>query len=231
MTRILLLRSVVIVMVILGLLMAFVTYAHFHSPKNIRCLQTDWGEDCWHATYSLLKEFTAVIIAIPAAWLAYCFNRRNSFLIVLNDLWKGMVISKNLCIKYTFDPSPSNYIDAWLSLSSSIDSMRSVYRNVNESEHNLGYFPFEPLHDMRKTLEALKRQLEDEGTKNSRKTLRSEARARLIDSWNGLRSRFLLEFGAPFPRRPIISRNFKDPRRLPPVAPTALASQPGMRSG
>ena len=213
MTRILLRRSVITVMVVLSVLMVIVAYAHFHSPSNIGCVRGVWGEPCWLATYSFLKDFSAVIIAIPAAWLAYCFNRRNSFLTTLNDLWKGMVTSKNLCVKYTLYPSTETYVDAWLSLSSSIDSMRSVYRNVGEDKSSIGFFPFEPLHDMRKILERLKIQLDDETTRHSRKQLREDARTKLLEAWDGLRSRFLLEFGAPFPSMPITTFGFQDERR------------------
>jgi hypothetical protein len=104
MTRILLLRYVTVTTVLLFTVILFAFYAYFHSSEELeQCLHVAWSHNqkCWFGTYTLLKEFSPIIIAIPAAWLAYCFNRRNSFLTSLNDLWREMVNSKNLCVKYT----------------------------------------------------------------------------------------------------------------------------------
>ena len=40
-------------------------------------------------------------------------------------------------------------------ISSTIDNMRIVYRNVGETDSLIGLYPYAPLHDMRRALQTL----------------------------------------------------------------------------
>jgi hypothetical protein len=98
-------------------------------------------------------------------------------------------------------PQPDDYTKAYRMIGSAIDKMRGVYRNVGEDEKHLGYFPYEPLHDMRKELEKLGLANTEEG--------RARARHAINRAWKAMRYKFLVEFETPEPTRPIVVRNYR----------------------
>lgn len=216
MTRTVLTRWLIAATVLMAAVMAFAIFARIHGAVDRPEALRPHSVAAWTAAYAMLASFSSIIIAVPGAWLAFCFNRRNAFLTTLNEVWREMVDAKNQCIRYTLAPSDATYAEAWLSLSSAIDGMRSVYRNVGESRTAIGLFPFEPLHDMRKTLEAAPARLA--AATGDKAVLRGEIQAELTDSWQALRAEFLRELGAPFPTHPITQRNYRDPRRTPAVS-------------
>ena len=170
--------------------------------------------------YAFQRDFTSVFISLAAAYLSYCIQQRVSFLSSLRELWRQMIAAKNALIAFTHDPTPTKqeFSDAIMELSLAIDQMRGVYRNVGESDAAIGRFPFEPLHDMRRTMEDLK-------WKDPSASRREKARAEIETAWNALRWKFLHEVSAPFPEEPIIAPRASDPRRhprdyaAPPAAP------------
>jgi hypothetical protein len=212
MTRKNLSRVLVLVTLYFAALLAVAVYARLHGAgaPGTETVPTLLG-----SLYSTFKDFSALLIAIPAAWLASCFSRRSAFLAKLDELWLQMVEAKSRCVRFTFEPTNDTYVEAWLSLSGAIDSMRSVYRNVKETKSEIGWFPYQPLHDMRGILQAGRAGLI--GGEPARKAAAQKAmRGELIAAWNGLRSKYLLEFGAPAPSEPIIGFNYVDPRRATP---------------
>jgi len=144
-----------------------------------------WKSD---SLYMVLKDFSSIIVAIPAAYLVYCFQRRQAFLVSLRDLWKEMVDAKGELIQYTNDSCPDQaaFGKAHDKLSKATDLVRGVYRNVGETERNIGLYPFEPLHDMRKCLDRL-------GFKSVTPDQQTQARLEFVSSWNALRREFLRE--------------------------------------
>jgi hypothetical protein len=210
MTRKNLSRVLILITLYFGALLALAVYARLQGagapgPESASTIPS--------ILYSTFKDFSALLIAIPAAWLASCFSRRNGFLARLDELWLQMVEAKSRCIKFTFEPTQATYVEAWLSLSGAIDSMRAVYRNVEETKSDVGWFPYEPLHDMRKILESGRGRLLAGGEPARKAAAQAKMRDELIAAWNGLRSKYLLEFGAPTPSEPITSFNYVDPRR------------------
>jgi hypothetical protein len=159
-------------------------------------------------SYSIIKDFTPLLISVAAAYLAYCFQRRQAFLVSLRDLWKEMVDAKNELVEYTYNAKPdqSSFRKAHRSLSKAIDLVRGVYKNVDETDKQLGLYPFEPLHDMRRSLEML-------GFVDVTHEKQLEARNEITRSWNALRYVFLKEFSTPEPPHPITEINAADPRR------------------
>ena len=127
----------------------------------------------------------------------------------MRDLWKELVEAKGELIEYTHNPEPdlATFSKANRVLSKSIDSVRGVYRNVGETEKDIGLYPFEPLHDMRKALDEL-------GFGDGGPDKRRAARRRFIRSWNALRFAFLEEFAMPKPPHPITAYGATDPRRV-----------------
>jgi hypothetical protein len=206
-TRATLLRSVLSVMAFLAALLALAIYSQARATTP-----GDIAAPFWIAVHGAIKDFTGLFIAIPGAWLAYCFSRRSAFLTILDGLWRNMVDAKGKCVRFGIDPTRDRLDAARTALSTTIDNMRSVYRNVGESETDVGTFPFEPLHDMRRTLELYARRFAT-APADALPALQQEFRAMIGDSWHALRCRFLKEFGAPLPADPITTSGFKDPRR------------------
>jgi len=159
--------------------------------------------------FQVIKDIVPLAIAIGAAYLAYCFQRRQAFLVSLRDLWKEFIEAKAELVEYTHNSEPDQmaFGKAHRTLSKAIDAVRGVYRNVGETDEAVGLYPFEPLHDMRRALQQL-------GWVESTPEKRTEARRRVIQAWNALRWAFLQEFSTPEPRHPITRRDAADPRRM-----------------
>ena len=78
--------------------------------------------------------------------------------------------------------------------------------NVGESSQKIGLYPFEPLHDIRKCLEALGFTELDARQK--------QAYIDKVDrAWDALRYCFLKEFDRPSAAYPIVEHFSEDPRR------------------
>jgi hypothetical protein len=155
-----------------------------------------------------IKDFIALFIALPAAYVGYCFQQRQAFLKNLADLWKLCIEAKGGLLTFTHleTPSADDFGKAHHSLSVAIDMMRSVYRNVGETSSVIGWYPYEPLHDMRRALDKL-------GWQGSSPEQRKAARDEVVSAWNSFRFRFLAEFPAAEPVHPIVERSTSDPRR------------------
>ena len=58
--------------------------------------------------YSTFKDLIPLLIAIPAAWLGYCFQRRQAYLKDVRELWSKLVASVQDAIQYTHLPAPEH---------------------------------------------------------------------------------------------------------------------------
>jgi len=107
--------------------------------------------------YELLKDVIPLLIVVLAAYFAQVLQQRATFVTSLRSLWTHLIEAKTALLRYTYDPIPTwkKYQDAYDSLSRAIDEVRSLYRNYGESKDYIGYYPYEPMHDMRKVLEDL----------------------------------------------------------------------------
>jgi hypothetical protein len=175
----------------MGLLLGLVAVAHF----SVR-------------VHAISKDFAAFIVAVAAAYLAYCFQKRQDFLVSLREVWHACIEAKADLIDYIDlpDPGQTDFRRAARSISVAIDMMRAVYRNVGETEHKIGLYPFEPMHDMRLALDGL-------GFTNLSPKKREEARQRIDNAWDTLRWSFLKEFSAPPPTHSVTKPRSIDPRR------------------
>ena len=165
----------------------------------------------WYGhVHAAVKDFSGLLIAAAAAYLSYCFSRRQAHLTSLRELWKQAVTAKGELIQYTHleEFTRERFGSAHSAISSTIDQVRCVYKNVGETDSRIGYFPFEPLHDMRRCLESV-------GFAGVTPTACAEQRAKMIVAWNAFRCAFLKEFQTPEPPHPIIERDASDRRRNP----------------
>jgi hypothetical protein len=159
--------------------------------------------------YGFGEDVFPLVVAVLATLLASWFQRRSIFIESLRRLWSGMIEAKIDLKDYARrrDRSEERYVQALGAISRSIDEVRGVYRNVGESDSAIGLFPYEPLHDMRKTLEGL-------GCEPYDKEASARSVEALDQAWNALRYRFLAEFDTPEPTSPVTTRGSRDPRRL-----------------
>jgi hypothetical protein len=57
--------------------------------------------------YATYKDLLPLLIAIPAAWLGYCFQRRTSYLAALRTLWENLIPAVQQAIHYTHLAQPT----------------------------------------------------------------------------------------------------------------------------
>jgi hypothetical protein len=91
--------------------------------------------------YTTYKDLIPLIIALPAAWLGYCIQKRNSYMQQLRSLWSKLVETIQHINQYTYIENPTKEQNALAcqKLSVVIDEIRCVFTNIN------GLYPFEPL--------------------------------------------------------------------------------------
>lgn len=158
--------------------------------------------------YDISRDFKEIAIALLAGYLAHAFQERSIFVRRLHELWSDIVNAKNEILQFTHDPVPTaaKFGAAHRILSQAIDDLRAVYANIGENKSRIGLFPFEPLHDMRRALDAL-------GWAGATEADRKLARQRVLRAWNAIRYNFRTEFNPPRPSRPITTWFSGDPRR------------------
>ena len=107
--------------------------------------------------YALFKDLILFWVAIPAAYLGYCFQRRSAFLLALRLIWSHMLESVNLARQYTLNNAPNqlDYASTLTQLSKSMDEMRGVYKNIKESPTQNGLYPYESLKQIHRDISAL----------------------------------------------------------------------------
>ena len=149
-------------------------------------------------TYRSIKDAIPLFIAIPAAWLGYCLQRRQAYLKDVRDLWSKLVPAVQDAIQYTHlkSPTQAEYAKALKALSVAIEELRAVFSNVGETQADVGLFPFEKI----KTIQSVVSRLgfDDTSTPEAARA----ARAEIIDSWKLLRYHFLSELERGIPARP-----------------------------
>jgi len=148
--------------------------------------------------YKTLRDLIPLIIAIPAAWLAYSFQRRQSYLKNVRDLYSHMVRATQDAIQYTHleKPSQEQFGNVQKSLSSTIEEIRAVFLNLGQTEERVGLYPFEGIKTIVGTLNGLG--FGDDLTAENRKA----ARDSIIEEWKELRKHFLSECARGIPINP-----------------------------
>ena len=139
--------------------------------------------------YNLFKDVFPIIMTFPIAYLGFCFQRRSNFQISLRLMWANIIHAVNSAILYTeYRVKPEKeYLRVLLALSKSIDEVRGVYSNINESKTDKGSYPFESL----KSIYTIIEQLEPKDTDTEKM---KEANAKIKTHWQTIRKTFLAEF-------------------------------------
>lgn len=147
--------------------------------------------------YATFKDLVPLIIAIPAAWLGYCFQRRQAYLKDVRDLWSKLVVAVQESVQYTHlrAPEQAEYGRVLKSLSVTTEELRAIFANVGEAEGRVGLFPFESIKEIHGKVSAL-----GFGDQFKPETA-AKARQEIVILWKKLRSHFLSELERGVPAR------------------------------
>jgi hypothetical protein len=161
------------------------------------------------SNYAVFKDLIPFMIAIPIAFLGFCFQKRANYTQALRPLWSNLIISVNTAIQFTHQNTTTQkeYGESLMLLSASIDEVRGVYKNIKTGTDGIGYYPFESLKSIHKIISEL-------GFGDTDKAKFDEARMHIKHNWKNLRQTFLLEFDRPEPTvfdSPYISTRKKSP--------------------
>ena len=139
--------------------------------------------------YETFRDLIPFILAIPAAYLGYCFQQRGSYLESLRLLWSKLVYAVNQAVFYTYkaDPSCDEYTEILMSLSIVIDEIRGAYRNLGERLGKAGVYPYEPV-------KVIYNEINDLGFGTLHEDRRTASRATIMEQWKLVRESFLSEF-------------------------------------
>ena len=148
--------------------------------------------------YTTYKDMIPFIIAIPAAWLGYCLQRRSSYMQQLRLLWSTLIKAVQAASQYTHLECPTieQFSETLCCLSAAIDEVRGVFMNIDEGENKIGLYPFEPI----KNILFL---VSDLGC-NKKLTYeeRKAARDKIFALWADVRKELLKEFDREIPTFP-----------------------------
>lgn len=145
--------------------------------------------------YSTFKDMIPFVIAIPAAWLGYCLQRRSSYLQQLRTLWSRLVEAIQRGTHYTYldNPTKEQHAEVLRSISVSIDEVRGVFTNLNENDTNIGLYPFEPIKDIYGLIQDLGY------AHDTPKGKRDKIREKIFALWQEARRELLKEFDREVP--------------------------------
>jgi hypothetical protein len=154
------------------------------------------------ALYDYLKDMALVFVTVVAAYLANVFQKRQQFITALKEEWRDILRAKSAAFTLTQleKPTLEQYLSAFCALSETIDNMRTVYGNIGETEALIGYYPFAPLHDMRRALQTLDPRKASDATAEERRL----ARDAILQSFYALRESFLDELDLEAPDKPVL---------------------------
>lgn len=146
------------------------------------------------SNYAVFKDLIPFMIAIPIAFLGFCFQKRANYTQALRPLWSNLIISVNTAIQFTHQTTTTQkeYGETLMLLSASIDEVRGVYQNIKTGTDGIGYYPFESLKSIHTIISEL-------GYGDADKLKSDEARKHIKHNWKNLRETFLLEFDRPVP--------------------------------
>lgn len=103
------------------------------------------------STTTFVSSNATLFALLVAAYLAYVFQQRGKFVDELRKWWNEIVEAKSDFFVYCDKDAPSedDYFKGFYRLSTSMDTLRLIYCNVDRSADNpKGYYPFEQVRDI-----------------------------------------------------------------------------------
>ena len=107
--------------------------------------------------YQTYKDLISLFVPIPAAYLAFSFQRRLSYVQAARTLWKTVLGAVHSARSYTVlsEPSEKDYRQVIEGLAIALDEVRSLFRNIPVEGKPRGWYPFEPIRDILRVVEDL----------------------------------------------------------------------------
>jgi hypothetical protein len=92
--------------------------------------------------YEYLRDMSLLIATGGVAYITNMFQKRHGFVEALKEEWRDIIATKSALFAYTQleRPTLEQYIATFCKLSETIDNMRSVYRNVGETDDLVGLY-------------------------------------------------------------------------------------------
>lgn len=141
--------------------------------------------------YEIFKGVIPFVIALPAAYLGYCFQRRTAYQKSLLTLWTNLINSVNGAMQYTTKRQTTldDYLTVTNALLKCIDEVSGIYRDKKEKA-NLLIYPF-------KSLEAILHAIHALGFGELDKEKAIKTTKKIGHHWQNIRSTLLSEFDRP----------------------------------
>lgn len=164
-----------------------------------------WGHETLIKLYEFIRDMSLIFVTLAAAYLANVYQKRSNFLQSLREEWREIVNTKSALIVYCEQPETdiNDFVEARRRISQTIDYMRIVYKNILESDEYIGFYPYEPLHDMRRALNTIDPREQSKITYEEKQ----QVREKIFHSFLALRENFLEEFDLDEPTSPVIGPN------------------------
>ncbi len=199
MTRRSLKQKLTFTFVFLGVVLLLAAVARFSYPLQ------ETGSlafIAWSAVYDYLKDMSLLIATGGVAYLTNVYQKRSSFIDSLKEEWRDVLHAKSALLEFTHhdQPTQQQYVATFNVLSETIDNMRTVYRNVGETQGLVGLYPYAPLHDMRRVFQTLNPAKASNVSEEQRKQVRDA----ILQAFYALREVFLEELDLEEPTRPLL---------------------------
>ena len=152
--------------------------------------------------YELIRDMSLLIATGGVAYITNVFQKRSTFVTNLEQEWRGIVATKGELYAFCEKPypTPEDYIATFCRISEALDTMRIIYRNVGETDAQIGLYPYAPLHDMRRALQTL----DPRKNKNVTPEYRKLVRDAILQAFYALRENFLEELDLEEPTHPLL---------------------------
>ncbi len=174
-----------------------------------------WGNEFFAKVYEFIRDMSLIFVTLAAAFLANVFQKRANFLQSLREEWREIVDTKSVLVAYCEQPTTEidDFIEARRRISQAIDYMRIVYKNILESDRYIGFYPYEPLHDMRRALNTVDPRKRADISFDEKRIVKHQ----IIDAFLALRENFLEEFDLHEPTKPVVGANRKRQKTSNPI--------------
>ncbi|MCF6200056.1 MAG: hypothetical protein L3J67_11815 [Hyphomicrobiaceae bacterium] len=163
------------------------------------------GNALLFSVYEFIRDMSLIFVTLAAAYLAHVFQKRANFLQSLRDEWREIVDTKSALVAYCEQPDTqvNDFVEARRRISQAIDYMRIVYKNILESDQYIGFYPYEPLHDMRRALNSIDPRKRNDITFEDKRVVKRT----IVAAFLALRENFLEEFDLQEPTNPVTGSN------------------------
>lgn len=170
--------------------------------------------------YDFMRDMSLLIATGGVAYISNIYQKRSNFVESLEEEWRNIVRTKSVLLSTCEKPylATDDYLNAFYKVSETIDTMRIVYRNAGETEELVGYYPYEPLHDMRRALQELDPRKDRQPTAERKEAVRQQ----ILQAFYAIRETFLEELDLEEPQNPLLIQNA---RRLKRSGATASAQK------